>query len=486
MPRALFFMHNYNDFDHMTPVIDSLMMTGRWQCAVVFYPSATLSSVSFEDDWRLEYLRQTHGVTAHHIDDVAPASRKNFRLFKIRNFLTRLCDATSPIGHLFGRDVRGLLPWFLASRSWDHFLAFWLRRVSGVGTQLFERFNPDIVAVDWGKTHNIITPVLERAAQTATPVIELPHGAWTYEGVFSHASQFDPEKLQKRTRLPVTRSSAVVLDNLYKGYRSELQGIERKRMRFLGLARFTPDWLERLATLPRGTARLGSNGRPKLVWFPTWLMACDVDAIDATLDLLERYADRIDIVLKVHTRNPAHEAADYGRRLKPGSGIRLVANEEESFAVTRWADIVLITQSSIVYDAFLLGKPVLYLKYTHDFTCMWETDGVGETVENTGALEALLEKIVDGTYRPTYDSAMIDRYLRLGVTGGQAPDAVLDSYVALFDQAAAGEPLCAGHDLETVEKFWQQQDRQIVQYSASNANADTPCATQAQDGVDHD
>ena len=462
MHRALFFMHNYNDIDHMTPVIDSLMRTGRWQCDAVFYPAATFGSVSFEKDWRLDYLHRTHNVTVSRIEDVAPASKTLIRLFAFRNFLTRLCDATPRIGRLWGRDLRGLLPWFLAWRGWDHLLGFWLRHGSRLGAQLFTRFRPDVVAIDWGKTHNDITPVLERAKREGVRVIELPHGAWTYEGVYSHASQFDPEKLQKRTRLPTTRSDAMVVDNLYKGYRSEIQGVERSRMRFLGLSRFTPQWLARLSGLPEGTADLQSSGKPRLVWFPTWLMACDVDAIDATLALLERYADRLDIVLKVHTRNPVHEAADYGRRLRPDSRIRLVANEEESFAVTRWADIVLITQSSIVYDAFLLEKPVLYLKYTHSFECMWEVDGVGDTLENLEALEATLERIVEGSYSPSYDSAAINRYLRLGVTGGLAPDAVLDSYVTLFDQAAAGDALSAGLDFDTAEQHWRRLGRQIV------------------------
>ena len=460
--RALFLMHNYNDIDHMTPVLDALMQTGRWHCEIVFYPAATFGSVDLARDWRLAYVRDTHAVNTARIEDAAPASRAIVRLFKLRNRLAQLCDATPSIGRLFGRDVRGLLPWFLAWRWYDHLLAWWLTRCSAAGRQLFRRIRPDVVAIDWGRTHNVITPVLSEAKRRGVPVLQLPHGAWTYEGIYSHASQFELAKLAKRLRLPETRADAMVVDNLYKGYRSETQGVDRDHMRFLGLARFTPQWLERLSALPAGTARIESRGKPKVVWFPTWLMACDLDAVDATIAVLEEFSDRLDIVLKVHTRNPTNEMADYGRRLPAGTRIRLVANEVESFAMTRWADLLLITQSSVIYDAFMLGKPVLYLKYTHDFDCMWNVDGVGDTLVDPDALRHALENLAAGRYRPGYDQSAVDRYLKLGVTGGLAPKDVLPDYVALFDQAATGRPLDAGHSFDEMIEIWRQAGRQVV------------------------
>jgi hypothetical protein len=459
---ALFLMHNYNDIDHMTPVVDALMETGRWDCRVVFYPAATLGSIEFDTEWRLGYLRDRWGVRAERIEIAAPSSRRTVFLFRLRNLLTSWCDRTPRIGRLFGRDLRGLLPWFLAWRGFDHFLSFWLRRVSATGRQLMAKGRPDVIAIDWGTTHNIISPLLVRAERLSIPVLQLPHGAWTYEGIYSHASQFDEEKLIKRIRLPLTKATAMVVDNLYKGYRSEVQRVPRAAMRFLGLARFTPQWMERLASLPAGTAKEPVGEKPRLVWFPTWLMACDLDAVDATIKVLDEFSDRLDIVLKVHTRNPANEMADYGRRLPKGSRIRLVANEEESFAMTRWADIVLITQSSIIYDAFLLEKPVLYLKYTHDFDCMWDVDGVGDTVPDADSLRQRLMAIAEGRYKPPYGPAALDRYLKLAVTGGLEPEAVLPAYVELFDQAAVGAPITAGHGFDEVVHHWRASGRQAI------------------------
>lgn len=459
---ALFLMHNYNDIDHMTPVVDALMVTGRWDCRIVCYPAATLGSVDFESDWRLAYLCDRYGVMAERIEQAATSSRRTIAMFRLRNLLTTWCDNTAPIGRLFGRDLRGLLPWFLAWRWFDHLLAFWLRWVSATGRELMRRGRPDVIVIDWGKTHNIISPLLARAERLGIPILQLPHGAWTYEGIYSHASQYDDDKLVKRVRLPVTRVQAMVVDNLYKGYRSVAQQVPRSIIRFLGLARFTPQWLDRLAELPAGTANEPVGEKPRLVWFPTWLMACDLEGVDATIRVLDEFSDRLDIVLKVHTRNPANELADYGRRLPEGSRIRLVANEEESFAMTRWADVVLITQSSIIYDAFLLDKPVLYLKYTHDFDCMWDIDEVGDTVPDAEALRQRLSAIAEGRYKPSYSRASVDRYLRLAVTGGLDPEAVLPAYVELFDQAAAGEPLTAGYDFDEVVEQWRVAGRQTV------------------------
>lgn len=481
--RALFMIHNYNDIDHMTPVIDALMETGRWACDIVFYPAATHGSVDFDSDWRLAYVRGREGVRTARIEQVAPSVKRTMALFTLREALTRLCDRTPAIGRLAGRDLRGLLPWFVAWRLFDHLLAFWLKRLSRTGRQLMAHARPDVVAIDWGLTHNLITPLLIDARAAGVPILQLPHGAWTYEGIYSHASQFDIDKLAKRPRLPVTRPDAMVVDNLYKGLRSEIQGTPRATMRFLGLARFTPQWLARLASLPKGQARVtGAEGKPRVVWFPTWLMACDLEGVDRTLAVLESFTDRLEIVLKVHSRNPKHEVDDYGRRLKPGSRIRLVGNEEESFAMTRWADVVLITQSSIIYDAFLLEKPVLYLKYTHDFDCMWDTDGVGDTVPDADTLRERLQAVVDGRYRMGYDRAAVDRYLRLGIAGGLDPADVLPAYVRLFDQAAAREALSAGLSFEAVEDLWRRAGRTVVD-AAPRGAAETDTGSRARNAA---
>lgn len=454
-------MHNYNDIDHMTPVIDALMRNGGWQCSVVSYPLATQGSIDFDNDWRFAFVRNTYNVSVDRIENIDLGVPRLIRIYQFREVLQHWCDITPPIGRLFGRDLRGLLPWFQLWRHYDRLLAFYLTRISSLGRQLLDRYKPDVIAVDWGRSHGVIAPLLANAARRGIPILQLPHGAWTYEGIYSHSSQFEAGKLDKRTRLPVVLPNAMIVDNVYKAMRSIVQGVPKQCIRLLGLARFTPQWQQVLASLPKGNALQPVGARPRLVWFTTWLMASKLDAVDATLNVLEEFSDRIDIVLKVHTRNPGYEQADYGRRLKPGSRIRLVANEEESFAMTRWADIVLITQSSIVYDAFLLGKPVIYLKYTHDFACIWEADGAGDIVMSADDLRQKLAKLVANAYKTDYDAATIARFLRQAVCGGQEPEAVLPSYIALFEQAAARRPLSAGADFDRGLKDWQDAGRPL-------------------------
>lgn len=458
---ALFFLHNYNDIDHVTPVIDALVQSGGWDCSVVFYPHATHGSVNFETDWRFAWLREAHNIPVARLEDIDPASRWSSRLFRLRDRITSWCDATPFMGRLMGRDLRGLLPWFLASRVYDHALGLWLRRLAPTGRALMDRYRPDVVAMDWGLVHAMVTPVSAEAERRGVPVVQLPHGAWTYEGIFSHRSQQDPKKLRKPSRLPVIPPTVMAVDNVYKGQRSVAQGVAEDCLRLMGLARFTPQWHERLAALPRGTAALPVADKPRVVWFPAWLMASDREGVKATIAVMERYADRLDIAIKVHTRNPAHEEADYGRLLSPGSAIRLVANEEESFAVTRWADMVLITQSSIVYDAFLMEKPVVYLKYTHDFDCIWEADGAGEVAENAADLDRHLAALAEGRFRPSYAPVDTERFLRHAVTAGLKPAEVLPGYVALFDDLAARRAITVGKTLTEGVADWRASGRPI-------------------------
>jgi hypothetical protein len=459
---ALFFMHNYNDIDHFTPVVDGLMRTGGWDCKMVFYPAHTLGSVTIETDWRLCYLRDTWGVEVHNIQDIDPSFKRSLSLLDFRQILTKACDATPPIGKLAGRDLRGLLPWFLAWRYYDSILNLWFKKLSPTGKQLWNWFAPDVIVIDWGRAHLLLHPILQIAKEKGVRILQLPHGAWTYEGIYSHASQFDEAKLCKKGRTPYSDPDAMVIDNLYKGMRTLCQGLRPKQLRFLGLARFTPQWLKTVISMPRASVKLAPTGKPRVVWFTTWLMACDRQGVIDSLAVLERYADRLDIILKVHTRNPAHEVNDYGSLLLPGSKIRVIANEEDSLAMTAWADAILITQSSIVYDAFVLGKPVLYLQYTLDFTCMWEVDGAGETLSNTQALDRCLAALADGAYQPSYSPADVDRYLSLAVYGGLPAAGVADAYADLFDQAASGAPLTAGLSYQETWDLWQEKQRPVA------------------------
>ncbi len=460
--RALFLLHNFNDIDHMGPVVDMLQRTGCWQCDLVFYPFATHGSVDFDRDWRLAHLRRTHNIRIRHAEAVDPLHGLSLFLHRVREWLTGLCDRTPPIGRLGGRDLRGLLPWFLVWRAYDHLLVAWLSHGSGLGRRLLGEVRPDIVVVDWGLTHLLVHPALRLARRRGIPILELPHGAWTYEGIYSHPSQLVPGKLDKKTRFPLTESTVMAIDNVYKGYRSLVQGVPEGRLRLLGLPRFTPGWLSALANMPHAQTDFPGSGKPRLVWFTTWLMACRVEEVDRTLQVLEAFSDRLDIVLKVHTRNPGHEVADYSARLRKDTRIRVVANEVESFAMTRWADYVMITQSSIVYDAFVLGKPVLYLKYTHEFECTWEVDRVGETLRDVDALQALLARIAEGRYQPSYTHEDVERYLSLMVYGGLAADAVLPAYRTLFEQCAAHEPVSVGDTLAQGVARWEDAGRQRV------------------------
>lgn len=465
--RALFLVHNFNDIDHMTPVIDALCGSGRWHVDMIYYPVATHGSINFDADWRVEYLRHAHGVRAVHIDSVDSSFQRSLKMLEFRNVLTSWCDKTPFLGRVAGRDIRGVLPWFLAWRYFDHLLHLFFILLSATGRNLMAFAAPDVVVIDWGHIHLPLHPLLRLASRQGIPVLQLPHGAWTYEGIYSHPSQRQDGKLNKRdNRLPFTRADVHVLDNLYKGLRSVAQGFEAGRMRFLGLARFSREWIDKLVAMPRNTAAMPASGRPKVVWFTAWLMACRRDGVNDCLDVLEEFSDRLDIVLKVHTRNPKNELADYGRLLRPGSGIQVIGNEMESFAMTRWADVVLITQSSIVYDAFIVGKPVFYLKNTLEYEMMWEVDGVGETVVDKETLRALLQAVADGTYRPSYSAAAIERYLRLAVWGGQPAEQVLPSYLDAFDQAVAGKPVVAGLSLDETRALWGREGRRYQQDEA--------------------
>lgn len=454
---ALFLLHNFNDIDHMTPVIASLAGEGSWRCQVMFYPRDSFRSVNYESDWRLAHLAKQYGVEIGHVRDVDPALKMTGAILAAGDWLLRLCKRTPRIGSLFGRDLRGLLPWFWTTQAWNRLTWLWLRRLAPFGRRTFAAFNPNVVVIDWVRNAQMVEPVLAEASRRNVPILELPSGAWTYEGTGSKPSEIGRKVLAKRRRIQPTASTAIAIENVYKGRRFESMGKPRNTLRYLGLPRFTRGWIEELSEISAGRAKLSKGPRPRLVWFTTWLSYSDRESVVAALDVVCEFADRIDFCLKVHTRGPDAQKYDYGSLLGQDSRVRIVSNEIESITLSHWADAVMATQTSVVYDAMALGKPFLYLKFTHALECLWEPLGAAHTIGSLQDMRSVLTDIAAGRYCAPYAESDLERFLRFGAHGGLSDKEVLPAYLALFDQAVRHVPITAGLSPDEAEQAWRQE-----------------------------
>lgn len=450
--RALFLLHHYNDVDHAVPVAAALLEAG-WQVKVLLYPQDRNGSLDPVADWRLNWLRR-RGVTVDDLERVDRGFPVIDRLLGMRQRLARWCDRTPFVGRLFGRDIRGLMPHFVAIWLVEHAVRLWTETLSAQGRQTFAAFPADVVAVDWARAHVMVHSILHQARQRGAAIVELPHGAWTYMGLLSHGNQTDPAKLNKKYRLPVYHADAITADNVLGAQRFAARGWRADRLRLVGLPRFTGAWVRTmLAELQ--PAPFPDHGRLRVVWFAGGITHTEFEnALAQTVAALQSVADRVDVVVKLHTRVPAAERAHIERFLAADSPIRVVGGELESIVLTHWADVVLIGQSSAVYDAFLLGKTVLHLYYTQPIDCLWNLFEVGEKLTSAAGLTESLRALADGTYAAAEGPDARRLFMENCVFGGLPEDQVLPAYVSLFEQAAAGAAITAGYGLAESEARW--------------------------------
>jgi hypothetical protein len=94
-----------------------------------------------------------------------------------------------------------------------------------------------------------------------------------------------------------------------------------------------------------------------------------------------------------------------------------------------WADVVLIIGSSVITEALMQGKPVLYLKYLHAYTMLFEESGACWTINNEVELEQALQSLRKQNTDVPYGDEHVHRFLSEVVYGGQNNRDVLKDYV---------------------------------------------------------
>jgi uncharacterized membrane protein len=87
----------------------------------------------------------------------------------------------------------------------------------------------------------------------------------------------------------------------------------------------------------------------------------------STFDLLSNFGE-IEVMLKPHTRTVGNNRLFANVTLPNVSNILTPE-------LCEWADVVLVIGSSVITEALMQGKPVLYLKYLHANTMLFEELG---------------------------------------------------------------------------------------------------------------
>jgi hypothetical protein len=374
-----------------------------------------------ENDYRLKFLKK-QGITVESIYD-AFAQKMNgshkimrylFQWFYARGnkfnsqphekplLLSRLSELAA---QSIGRILYELTRISFYKKSWAHYFL----QESGAQLLCFDHIFP---------SRYVVSVLLEAAKEESIPTLALPHGVYLYTNEAYKAGTSSRQRFHKFNRFDY-----VIVQNHLRKEVLVRSGITREKIVVLGSARFCDEWIaQNRKILPR---MIGSNSQSKKlrVVFMVSKPHCRVD-IQRTLntfDLLSNFRE-IEVMIKPHTRTVINSRLFANLKLSNASNILTPE-------LCEWADVVLVIGSSVITEALMQEKPVLYLKYLHANTMLFEECGACWTIQTEAELEQALQSLQKKSLDLPYGDENVNRFLSEVVYGGRNKRDVLGDYV---------------------------------------------------------
>jgi hypothetical protein len=413
----LFCVRHFNDIDHIAPI--------AWKMKQENYPVAVYCinpKYDIDADYRLNFLKE-QGVIVDSIynafdqklNAVHHAMRHLFQRFSAerKQFTSSRQEKNSPLSSLshitagiIGRILYELTRMGFYQRNWAHYVL----EQSDAQALCFDHLIP---------SRYIVNVLLRAAKEKAIPTLALPHGVYLYTNKFNKVIFSPGQRFYKFNRFDY-----VVVQNHLRKDVLVSSGIAREKIIVLGSARFCGEWIaQNRKIMPRTIESIGRDPQKLRVVFMPSKPRCriDLEKMHNTVDLLAGLKG-IEAVVKPHTRI-GREAHLFDDMQLPNVSHVLTAE------LCEWADVVLIIGSSVITEALMQGKPVLYLKYLHSNTMLFEECGACWTIHNEAELEQALQSLREKSEDVPYRDENVKRFLSEVVYGGRNNRDVLEDYV---------------------------------------------------------
>jgi hypothetical protein len=413
----LFCVRHFNDIDHITPIV--------WKMKQENYPVAVYCinpKYDIDADYRLNFLKE-QGVT---VDSIYNAFDQKLNV----------------VHH----SMRYLFQWFSANRrkpaspgraSSSLFVSLSQITAGIVGRMLYELTRLGFYQTNWAHyvleqsdaqalcfdhiipSRYVVNTLLRVAKEKSIPTLALPHGIYLYTNKFDKAKFSSQQRFYKFNRFDY-----VIVQNHLRKDVLVSSGIAEEKIIVLGSARFCGEWIaQNKKILPR---RIESTNRDpeklRVVFMPSKPRCrIDVERMHNTIDLLASLSD-LEAVVKPHTRI-GREAHLFDNMQLPNVSHVLTSE------LCEWADVVLIIGSSVITEALMQGKPVLYLKYLHANTMLFEESGACWTIHDEAKLKEALQSLRKKRMEVPYEDENVKGFLSEVVYGGKNNRDVLKDYV---------------------------------------------------------
>jgi UDP-N-acetylglucosamine:LPS N-acetylglucosamine transferase len=290
---------------------------------------------------------------------------------------------------------------------------------------ILEQNSARVLCFDHIIHNHYVVAVLQRAAkEMSIPTIALPHGVYLYTNESSKAKSTVKQRFSKFDHFDY-----VVVQNHLRKNVLVRSGIAEDKIVVLGSARFCDEWIEQnMKILPRIINANAKRTEKLKIVFLTSKPQCrvDMERMLNTFNILANLRD-IELMLKPHTRMAENPYLFDNLPITDASDI-LTAE------LCEWADVVLVIGTSVMTEALMQGKPVLYLKYLHGNIMLFEECGACWTIHDEAELAHAIQSLRVKKMDMPYAEENVDKFLSEVVYGGRTKRDVLRDYVQFITE----------------------------------------------------
>lgn len=410
-PQFLFFARHYNDIDHTAPVIWGLLRKGVDTARIRYTAYVADPSIEPRRDARLAFLAQRGVVLETPYLDGG-----------LRSIFHRVSAA--PLGKTVRRKARKILFRKLVRKddALDHAL-----------NVVREAPNNSVVITDHALGEETNT-ILDAARERGFPTVALPHGFQFHFG-------FTDPNTEKALAPPCEATISQCFDHMLVSDAWQKQIATKGKedtgkVKVIGLPRFDPEWVEQLCSMYPVKTERSNRFRVLMLLEKAGLKINGVDVewlnVDEQFRVVEYLAQHrgVDLCIKSNARGVSYRQS---RRLR--SYRRYLAEDATpTTQLISWADLSVGCGSSVLMDAYVRGKAVLFLEYAIGVHMAHKKFGFYKNPQSFTEFKAKLEGVLEGGAKKLYAQQHLNNMIQYYVYGGSSPHSVVDACASFLEQ----------------------------------------------------
>lgn len=435
----IFFINKFNDIDHMVPIVYRMAKDTKEKLVVLsLNPLYDISN-----DFRLNYLKDRYNMPISYLYNYyAPSKLYKFlgnlvcKTYLGGSFIKNISVCLQSFNlnsikqkrfqesvfHLMSGLFRGIM---VRSRLLEKFIKKLFNKKWAEG--LFKSLKPSVLVFDPAshlRLYNVAS-LLWAAKRLRIPTIDVPHGMPIY---VKHPPLY---KKAWMDTIKADKDYQVVNHRFWKD-ECVSNGFNTEKITVLGSVRFCKDWENILHQIIPPDTSLNDKGAGKM---KVVYMDRGADRHGKYKGIVEESIEKINSLEFVHFLfKPQTRSNKLFMYLPPSVEI----SYSNSVNLIKWSDVAIILQSSIMIEALLQDKVVIYPRFFHDDKTIFEEFGACWTVDSYEELEDALKTLKKNpTYKP-YSNSNIERFLTEVVYNGEYGRDILGNHKDFILEVSKG------------------------------------------------